>query len=165
MDHLQPGSVDLVVSSSTFQYMTPEDVEHNAAKAYSLLRRGGHAIIRTRTATSHIGADLHSVFDLPYAHMLHGRPELEMVSDRPLRYLNLLTASSYLAVFRRCGFDILDAKRRRNSSRGREHLEERIRRLYPGVSDDELFCADLDLRLGRGTESAPSSAVRLTRRP
>ncbi len=152
MDQLIPGTVDLIVSSSTFQYMTPEDVERNATKAYSLLRPGGQAIIRTRTATSHIGADLHPVFDLPYAHMLHGRAELEEVSGRRLPYLDFLTASSYLAVFMRSGFEIVDAVRRRNAAKGREQLEQRLRHLYPGVSDEELFCADLDLRMIRAID-------------
>jgi SAM-dependent methyltransferase len=153
MDQLAPERVDLIISSSTFQYMTPEDVERNAAKAYSLLRPGGHAIIRTRTATSHVGADLHPIFDLPYAHLLHGHPEIETVAaGRSLSYLNFLTASSYLAVFMRCGFEVVDAVRRRNSSRDREALEKRIRAHYPGVSDDELFCADLDLRLVRAID-------------
>lgn len=152
MNQLEPGTVDLIVSSSTFQYMAPEEVERNALKAYSLLRPGGEAIIRTRTATSHVGADLHPVFDLPYAHLIHGRPDLEAVAGRALPYLNFLTASSYLAVFMRAGFEVLDATRRPNSHAGREELDVRIRALYPGVADEELFCADLDLRLVRAID-------------
>jgi SAM-dependent methyltransferase len=159
MDQLGSGSVDLIVSSSTFQYMTPEDVERNAAKAYSLLRPGGEAIIRTRTATSHIGADLEPIFDLPYVHLIHGRPELEAAASEPLKYLNFLTASTYLAVFMRAGFEVMYAERRRNASRGREQLEARIRGLYPGISDEELFCADLDLRLVRAIDPSDLPAL------
>jgi SAM-dependent methyltransferase len=150
MDQLKPGSVDLIISSSTLQYMSPEEVERSIDKAYSLLRPGGEAILRTRTATSHVGADLHSVFDLPYAHLLHGRPAIETVAGeagRPLPYLNFLTASSYLALYARSGFEVIDAVRRRNSRKGREAIDSRVRSLLPGVSDEELFCADLDVRL------------------
>jgi SAM-dependent methyltransferase len=153
MDQLDPATVDLIVSSSTFQYMTPEEAEASAAKAYSLLRPGGEAIIRTRTAGSHIGADLHMLFgDAPYAHLLYGRPAIEQVSseaNRRFQELNFLTASSYLAIFMRCGFEVIDATRRLPSVANRPELAQRVREQLPGVSDQELFCADLDVRLVR----------------
>ncbi len=116
-----------------------------------MLRPRGEAIIRTRTATSHIGNDLHRVFDIPYPHVLFfGRPALESVTTEAsivLPNLNFLTASSYLAIFNYAGFEIMDVRRRRSSAGSRGEVEDRIRELFPGVSDDELFCADLDVRL------------------
>lgn len=150
MDQLEPASVDLIISSSTLQYMTADEVEAACLKANSVLRPGGEAIIRTRTATSHIGSDLHRVFDVPYPHLLYGRPALETVTAeaaRALPKLNFLTASSYLAIYNYSGFEIIDVVRRRNSAANREVIEDRIRRLLPGISDDELFCADLDVRM------------------
>jgi ubiquinone/menaquinone biosynthesis C-methylase UbiE len=150
MDEVEDASIDLVISASTFQYMTPEDVERNAAKAYAALRPGGEAIIRTRTATSHLGADLHALFDMHHPHLLYGGPAIEAVAaeaGHQLRYLNFLTASSYLAVFMRCGFEVLDAVRRPISDSILGVTDQRLRALFPDVSDSELFCADLDLRL------------------
>lgn len=150
MDEIAPSSVDLIISSSTLQYMSAEEVEASCIKACSVLRPGGEAIIRTRTATSHIGNDLHRVFDIPYPHVLFGRPALESVTteaSRALPNLNFLTASSYLAIFNYAGFEIMDVRRRRSSAGSRGEVEDRIRELFPGVSDDELFCADLDVRL------------------
>ena len=108
-------------------------------------------IIRDPTATSHIGNDLHRVFDIPYRHVLFGRPALESVTTEASKNaptLNFLTASSYLAIFNYAGFEIIDVRRRRSSAGNRGEVEDRIRKLFPGVSDDELFSgADLDVRL------------------
>jgi SAM-dependent methyltransferase len=162
MDALAPASVDLIVSSSTLQYMTPEEVERSLDKAFSILRPGGEMIVRTRTATSHIGADLHTVFDLPYAQLLHTGPAIEAASaevGQPVKYLNFLTASSFIAVFARSGFEALDVVRHRNDPKGREELEERIRAALPGVSEDELFCRDLDARLVKAIDPKDLAAL------
>jgi cyclopropane fatty-acyl-phospholipid synthase-like methyltransferase len=169
IEALEPESVDLVLCTSVLQYMTPEQLEANLERVYSLLRPGGQMILRTRVWTSYIGADLHSYFELPYVHLLYARAELARAVreqyGRELRYLNWLTASSYLAIFNRVGFEILDAPRRMN--RAAPEVGERVGAAYPWIAPDELGVAELEAKLVRPIEpeelytlAAPTSTIR-----
>jgi SAM-dependent methyltransferase len=151
---LQDESIDLILCSSVLQYMTPEQVESNLARAYDLLRPGGELILRTRVFTSYIGADLHRVIKLPYVHLLYPERDIErFVRDQgrkePLRYLNYLTASTYVAMFTRVGFEALDVRRRMNKV---EPLE-RVTKEFPWIAPEELLCAELEARLVRPIEA------------
>jgi hypothetical protein len=125
-------------------------------------------ILRTRVWTSYIGADLHPYFELPYVHLLHGRGELARTvrkeHGRELRYMNWLTASSYLAIFDRVGFEILDAPRRMNSAA--PEVRELVAAAYPWIAPEELGVAELEARLVRPIEpeelyalAAPTSTI------
>ena len=153
IDQIAEQSVDLILCTSVLQYMTPEKVEANVAKAYNLLKPGGEMILRTRVWTSYIGADLHRDITLPYAHLLYSERETAEVLKRKgkmTKYLNWLTANTYLIIFTRAGFEILDARRRMNNNAPK--IMERVIEEYPWISPEELLCSELEVRLIRPFE-------------
>jgi len=159
---LPDRSVDLILCSSVLQYMTPEQIEANLERAYDLLRPGGEMILRTRVFTSYIGADLHHDIALPYAHLLYAERDLqrflgERCGGKAAPYLNWLTASSYLAIFTRVGFEVLDVQRRPN--RHATDVLERVIAAYPWISRAELTCAELEAHLLRPLEPEDLSAL------
>jgi ubiquinone/menaquinone biosynthesis C-methylase UbiE len=160
LDALRERSVDLILCSSTLQYMTPELVEANLARAYSLLRPGGELLLRTRVFTSYIGADLHRTIAKPYVHLLHGEAAIADVvrasTGREPRYLNALTASTYTAIFHRAGFEAASL-RRRPSSAAPDVLAE-VRASIP-APEGELTCAELEARLVRPLETTDLDAL------
>jgi SAM-dependent methyltransferase len=153
-------SVDFLLSTSVLQYMTPEQLAANLSRAYDLLRPGGEMILRTRVWTSYIGADLHTQIGLPSVHMLYPRRDLdawvEARGGRP-KYMNALTASTYLTTFVRAGFEVLDARRRMNSLP--DELRARLEAEYPWIAPEELHCAELEARLLRPFEADDLRAV------
>ncbi|MBV8888191.1 MAG: class I SAM-dependent methyltransferase [Alphaproteobacteria bacterium] len=154
IDNIPPGSIDLIIAISVFQYIAPDKLETTLERLYSLLRPGGEMLVRTRVVTSYIGADLHQQFALPYVHLLYPRRFLNKVAEArrggPVRYLNSLSASSYLFLFHRAGFEIADANRRMN--RAAPEILQQVREKYPFISEEELSCAEIDARLLRPYE-------------
>jgi SAM-dependent methyltransferase len=143
-------SIDLMLCTSVFQYMTPEQLEANLEHAYDLLRPGGQMVLRTRVFTSYIGADLHDDLDLPYAHLLYGERDIAAAlhtQGKEPPYLNWLTASTYLAIFARAGFEVVDARRRPN--RVAPDVLDRVGAAFPWIAPDELTCAELEAQLVR----------------
>jgi SAM-dependent methyltransferase len=165
------GSVDLVLCSSVFQYLPPEELLATLERAYRILRPGGELLLRTQLYTSYLGASLHRDYELPYVHLLHGedllRDRLRAGRDRTPQYTNGLTASSYLATFAAAGFDILDARRLIN--RHAPEVQARVAADFP-VSANELNCTGLEARLLRPIEPdelelfAPMTSTRVVRR-
>jgi SAM-dependent methyltransferase len=151
IEDIPPRSVDLITCTSVLQYLSPEHLEQTLARAYELLRPGGQMILRTRTFTSYIGADLHADFELPYVHLLFAERELtqllEARREKTAPSLNHLTASTYLAMFHLAGFEVLDARRRMNSRA--PEVMALVRASYPWLSDEELLCAELEVQLVR----------------
>ncbi|HWH45669.1 MAG TPA: class I SAM-dependent methyltransferase, partial [Thermoleophilaceae bacterium] len=162
IEAIGPASIDLILSTSTLQMMGPEELERNLAKAYEVLRPGGEMLLRTRVATSYIGADLHARFDLPYAHLLHPGPVIERsaaeAGDHGLPELLPYTASTYLALFARAGFEAVEVRRLFNRDHGGE-LEARVRAALPGVADEERRCMELEARLVKPIDPADVSAL------
>ncbi len=112
-------------------------------------------ILRTRVFTSYVGADLHHDIALPYVHLLYPERDLarflrEHRNGKAAPYLNWLTASSYLAIFSRVGFEVLDVQRRPN--RHVTDVLERVVASYPWISRSELTCAELEAHLLRPLE-------------
>jgi hypothetical protein len=65
-------------------------------------------------------------------------------------YLNWLTASTYLAIYARTGFETLDARRRLNSPA--PEVMDRVGEALPYVAPEELLCEELETRLVRPIE-------------
>lgn len=168
---LDDGSVDLMLCSSVFQYLPPEDLLATLERAYRILTPGGELLLRTQLYTSYLGASLHRDYELPYVHLLHGedllRDRLRARRDRTPQYTNGLTASSYLATFAAAGFQILDARRLMN--RHAPEVQERVAEEFP-VAANELGCTGLEARLLRPIEPdelerfAPMTSTRVVRR-
>jgi SAM-dependent methyltransferase len=149
IEALEAETVDLVLSTSVLQYLQPEELEETVECAYALLRPGGEFLLRTRVFTSYIGADLHSFCDVPYVHLLAGEPTIAAyvrdVFDREPPRVNSLTASAYLVVFQRAGFELRDVRRVPN--RRAPDVLAAVRERFPWISEDELVCAELEARL------------------
>lgn len=153
VDEIPEESVDLVMCTSVLQYLTPENVEANMAKAYSLLKPGGEMILRTRVWTSYIGADLHRDITLPYAHLLYSQGQTsEILAKKGIKakYLNWLDSSTYLFMFTRVGFEVIDVNRRMNSRA--PEIATRVLEKFPWIPSSELQCAELEARLLRPFE-------------
>lgn len=147
---IEPRSVDLITCTSVLQYLSLEQLEQTLARAYELLRPGGQIILRTRTFTSYIGADLHADLKLPYVHLLFAKHELDRLleaQEKSASSVNHLTASTYLALFHLAGLEVLDARRRMNSRA--PEVMALVRASYPWMSDEELLCAELEVQLAR----------------
>jgi 2-polyprenyl-3-methyl-5-hydroxy-6-metoxy-1,4-benzoquinol methylase len=168
---VESGSVDLMLCSSVFQYLPPEELMTTLERAYRMLTPGGELLLRTQLYTSYLGASLHRDYEVPYVHLLHGedllRDRLRAARDRRPQYTNGLTASSYLATFAAAGFDILDARRLMN--RHAPEVQARVADDFP-VSANELGCTGLEARLLRPIEPdelerfAPMTSTRVVRR-
>lgn len=155
IDALPAESVDLMLCTSVLQYMAPEQLEANLERAYELVRPGGELLLRTRCFPSYVGADLHPHVELPYPHLFYPERDLERflrerrgVERTP--YLNWLTSSTYLALFMRAGFEVIEINRR-TSNRHPKALE-RLRDAYPLVDPQDLLCAELEAKLLRPVE-------------
>lgn len=110
---------DVMLTSGTFMLLTPSDLQSVLRWMFAHLRPGGHAVFRTRTFTSWVGADLHeTVHQTPLPHLLFSKRTIDdFLRERNLetsRYMSPLTAASYLMLYKRVGFDILDARRSTN---------------------------------------------------
>ena len=143
------GSVDLVLSTSVLQYIAPDHLERTLDKIYSLLKPGGEFLLRTRCFTSYIGADFHTAFSDPYLHLLQSGKKVDSayfskVGRKP-RYLNTLTASSYVALFHRAGFEILDLNFRMNKQE--PDRMKKVSEKWSWISEDELNVAEIEARL------------------
>jgi SAM-dependent methyltransferase len=145
------GTVDLIMCTSVLQYMKPEGVEDNLARCYELLRPGGEMMLRTRCFTSSLGADLHRLAEPQYVHLLHGEDDLRAWvrehHDRATPYLNWLTATTYLTMFVRAGFEVAEVRRRMNSRE--PEVIERVARELPWIDANERNVAELEARLIR----------------
>lgn len=154
MECIPDGSVDLITCTSVLQYLRPEQLVAALNKLYGFLRPGGEMICRTRTFTSYIGSDLHKDFSVPYVHMLYPRRNidefLKAEHGKEPRYLNPLTATTYLVMAHQAGFEIADAVRRPNWVD--PEVMGKLRKMYPFISEDELLCAELEMRLVRPYE-------------
>jgi len=144
-------SLDLVLCSSVFQYMPPDMLEGVLDKLLVLLKPGGELLLRTRCFTSSVGEDFHTHFSLPFIHLLHPGRETARAylqqTGRPPRYLNTLTASTYAALFHRCGFEILDFTRRMNKSH--PAIRQKVAEKWPWIGEEELNVAEVEARLLR----------------
>ena len=141
-------SVDLVMCTSVLQYLTPENVEANIQKAYSLLKPGGEMILRTRVWTSSIGADLHRDIELPYSHLLYSKLQTDSIlkeMGKPEKYLNWLDSNTYLTIFHIVGFEILDVRRRMNHHS--KEVAARVLDKFPWIQPEEMMCAELEVRM------------------
>ena len=145
---LPPGSLDLVLCSSVFQYLSPELLDRTLARVRELLRPGGRFLLRTQVYTSYLGASLHRDYELPYVHMLHGQQlladRLRAGTGRQAQYTNWLTSTSYLTAFARAGFEILDTVRMMNFLE--PQVVQRVAREYP-VAEEEINCTGLEAHL------------------
>tara|TARA_B100001996_G_scaffold205696_1_gene157586 strand:- start:1427 stop:2896 length:1470 start_codon:yes stop_codon:yes gene_type:complete len=153
IEDIPSESVDLAMCTSVLQYLTPENVEANMEKAYSLLKPGGEMILRTRVWTSAIGADLHREIELPYAHLLYSKAETDRVVEemgKQTKYLNWLDSNTYLAIFHRVGFEMIDVRRRMNHHA--ENVASRVLDMYPWVDPKEALCAELEVRMVKPIE-------------
>lgn len=145
------ASLDVILCTSVLQYMPPDMLESTLDKLFTLLKPGGEFLLRTRCFTSYIGADLHTQFSLPYIHLLYPGRETSAAyreqAGRMPRYLNNLTASSYVALFQRCGFEIMDLTRRMNTRD--PDIMKKVAEKWPWISPEELNVTDVEARLLR----------------
>ena len=160
IEDIPSESVDLAMCTSVLQYLTPENVEANMEKAYSLLKPGGEMILRTRVWTSAIGADLHREIELPYAHLLYSKAETDRVVEemgKQTKYLNWLDSNTYLAIFHRVGFEMIDVRRRMNHHA--ENVASRVLDMYPWVDPKEALCAELEVRMVKPIEEGDEAGA------
>ena len=148
IEEIPNESVDLAMCTSVLQYLTPENVQANMMKVYSLLKPGGEMILRTRTWTSSIGADLHREIELPYSHLLYSKPETDIIlreRGKPEKYLNWLDSNTYLSIFHMVGFEMLDVRRRMNHHS--QEVAARVLDEFPWIDPKEMMCAELEVQM------------------
>jgi DNA-directed RNA polymerase subunit RPC12/RpoP len=117
-------------------------------------------ILRTRVWTSAIGADLHREIELPYAHLLYSKAETDRVVEemgKQTKYLNWLDSNTYLAIFHRVGFEMIDVRRRMNHHA--ENVASRVLDMYPWVDPKEALCAELEVRMVKPIEEGDEAGA------
>jgi hypothetical protein len=106
-----------------------------------LLRPGGALIVRTRLCTAATPSASYRRFASPYPQLLAGERDLARLlrarADEPLPYRNWLTATSYVMLMHRAGFEILDAERIHDPEADAV-LTERIGHALGGCAAGEL---------------------------
>lgn len=149
------GQLDYIFSIAALQYMRPEQLFKNLFQTYFFLRPGGELLLRFRVYGSFIGNGVFSpYFEEPYLHLLSNR---RLIADflakkgKRIKYVSYLTPSTYLAMFARIGFEVLDFRRKPNPKAQRNTQE--ILDKFPWISSEELNCSDITVRLMRPIES------------
>jgi hypothetical protein len=134
-------SLDLVVSESVFEHMTPTDIEHTINRMRDWLRVKGLALIRINVFTGISGGHLpewqpHKVnWEIsrrsePWEHLRKRR-------FLPDVYLNRLSMAMYRQIFDSC-FEILEEVES-TPDLGRHYLTSDVRNQLGGYSDEDLF--------------------------
>lgn len=115
---LQDVRFDRIVTFGTFMLISPTKLHDILLWMYDHLVPGGECIFRTRTFFSYCGGDLHNELRSPVPHLLYPRRIIDAYlaeKGRPAsREMNPMCAASYLMLYRRCGFELLDAHRVKN---------------------------------------------------
>lgn len=115
---IQNEEFDIVTCAGTLMLLPPTDAYNVVQWFYDHLRAGGDAVIRVRAFTSYCGGDYHRKLKTKLPHLLFAKRTIDQYlreTDRELsRYMSPLTASSYLMMFQRVGFEIIDVRRTYN---------------------------------------------------
>jgi trans-aconitate methyltransferase len=153
---LQDERFDVILTSGTLMLLRP-------TRQYEVLRwmrehltPGGSLLVATRTYLSHAGADQHAVLRSPLPHLVFGEPAINDLLGRrgtkPLRYMNPSCGATYLTLFRRVGFELVDVRRTDNTAL------EAARAAYPGrldhFDDLELGTSEIHAHLRRPAQRA-----------
>ena len=95
-----------------FSNVYPPTLEEVLIWIYNHLNPGGSAVFRIHSVFSHIGADLGNDTKVPIPHLLFPRhiidDFLQETSGSSSRYTSPMSSSSYLMLFHRVGFEIID---------------------------------------------------------
>jgi 2-polyprenyl-3-methyl-5-hydroxy-6-metoxy-1,4-benzoquinol methylase len=112
LEELQDVKFDIFTSAGTMFLLSPSTLEEVLIWMYNHLNPGGSAVFRTRSVFSHVGGDLHTYTKVPHPHLLFPRhiidDFLQETSGSSSRYTSPMSSSSYLMLFHRVGFEIID---------------------------------------------------------
>jgi len=112
LEELQDMKFDIFTSAGTMFLLSPSTLEEVLIWMYNHLHPGGSAVFRTRTFFSHMGGDLHNDTKVPLPHLLFPRhiidDFLQEASGFPSGYMSPMSSASYLMLFHRVGFEIID---------------------------------------------------------
>lgn len=163
--HLYAGSIldipevqgvqfDIIYSLGTLFLLEPSHLKDVIQWFYDHLKPGGHALLRTRTFLSAIGGDIHHNLKSSATHLLYPRSAYDTFFTRhglPLsRPINPSCGATYLMLYQRCGFDILQV--RRHSNPIPEHLFEAYRDRLDLYDPTELATSDITALLQKPAE-------------
>lgn len=161
VEELQDARFDVIVSTGTLMLLTPTRQLETLHWMRDHLEPGGHCVIATRTYLSHYGADQQQHLSSPLPHLVFGAPAIDALLARrgaaPLRYMNPSCAATYLMLFRRAGFDIVDV--RRTSNIALEAARERFPERLVFFNDQELETSELHVHLRRPAGPADLSGL------
>jgi peptidoglycan/xylan/chitin deacetylase (PgdA/CDA1 family) len=119
--------LDAIVCANSLHLVPANRLLDDLKSCHERLAPRGVLVLRTSTVFSDTGSGAATTFTTPLPHLVFGvRAVREHAADRGVGFdpSNMLCAASYLALFRRAGFEFVHVRRIRASDERRERLRD-----------------------------------------
>ena len=138
LDHpIGHGTTQVVISRNVLEHVTPADLEAMHRKAYSFLEKDSFIIHQISPSDHRAYSDKNlSLWDF----LQYAPEEWDRIQTR-FDYHNRLRLPQYLAVFKKCGFEVRCL--RYEGAQGSPKLPENIHPDYAGFSNEELTAGSI----------------------
>ena len=108
---IQGRKFDIITTAGTIFLLSPTYLEGVLNWMYDHLAPGGSLVLQTRTFFSYNGGDLHNITSIPFPQVIFSRPVIEKFIPGRERILNPMSATAFLMLFRRTGFEIINFRK------------------------------------------------------
>ena len=106
---IQERKFDIITTAGTIFLLNPSKQEEVLTWMFDHLKPGGSLLVQTRTFFSYNGGDLHNVTNTPHPHVIFSDRVINKISRS--RKLSPMSATGYLMLFHRSGFEIKEVRR------------------------------------------------------
>lgn len=106
---IQEMKFDIITTHGTIFLLNPSKQEEVLTWMYEHLKPGGSLLVQTRTFFAYNGGDLQNVTSTPNAHVIFSDRIINKVAR--FRKLSPISATGYLMLFHRSGFEIKEVRR------------------------------------------------------
>ena len=153
---LSDEKFDTALLIHCLESLSLEEIEKTLNAVYDRIRPGGRVLAVITPWTGRNGAGLENIVEAPFAHLLFSKSVLQQFMsekfDAPLPRRNSLTAGTYLGVFMRVGFEVIDAKRVKTERS--EKFKTQFKKELAYLPEDELDTDAIEIVLTRPWEKA-----------
>ena len=157
-EEIQDGKFDIITTAGTIFLLSPSYLEKVLNWMYDHLAPGGRLLLQTRTFFSYNGGDLHNITNIPFPQVIFSKPIINKFAPSRSRILNPMTATAFLMLFDRTGFEISQL-RRGNGIYQKEHLEMFRQKIWY-YSEGDVSTGDIIVHLKKPDLEADLSELR-----